>query len=246
MGAPGWKPRRRWIRTLLSALIRVAFALLSKLSIEGESNLPASGPLLLVANHFHFADPVAVIRAVPWPLEFIGGTRLPNAPTGVKWLTGLWGTHRVRRGGSSREALRGAEEVLKAGGVLGIFPEGGSWAAILRPARPGAAYLAARTGVPIIPIGLDGMTEIFRSLARFRRARVTIRFGRPIGPFARADRGRAGREEIDRIGETIMRAIAELIPAERRGVYSEDPAVREAAAEDAVYPWDRERGNPDE
>ena len=243
MGGRDWRPRHRWIRTILRAAIRVAFAFLTNLSIEGEENLPSFGPMLVVANHFHFADPVAVIRAIPWPLEFIGGTQLPNAPTGVKWLTTLWGTYRVRRGGSSREALRGAEAVLKAGGILGIFPEGGSWAAVLRPARPGAAYLAARTGVPVVPIGLDGLTEMFGSLTRLRRARVTIRFGRPIGPFEKAERGRAGREEVVRIGETIMRAIAELIPPEQRGIFSEDPVVREAAAEAAVYPWDQERGN---
>jgi len=243
MGGRGWRPRHRGIRTILRAAIRVAFAFLTKLSIEGEENLPSSGPMLVVANHFHFADPVAVIRAIPWPLEFVGGTQLPNAPTGVKWLTTLWGTYRVRRGGSSREALRGAEAVLRAGGILGIFPEGGSWAAVLRPARPGAAYLAARTGVPVVPMGIDGLTEMFGSLARFQRTRVTIRFGSPIGPFVKTGRGRAGREEVNRIGETIMRAIADLIPPDRRGVFSEDSSVREAAAEAAVYPWDRERGH---
>jgi len=214
---------------------------MTRLTIEGTENLPARGPMLIVANHFHFADPVAVIRAMPWPLDFIGGFRMPNAPTGVKWLTTLWGTFRVRRAGSSREALRAAEEVLNTGGVLGIFPEGGSWASVLRPARPGAAYLAARTGALVVPVGLDGVTDMFSSLARFRRARITIRIGAPLGPFRRTDRGRAGREEVDRIGETIMRAIAALIPAERRGVFSNDAAQRRAAEVDAVYPWDRGR-----
>jgi len=218
--------------------------MLTRLTIEGAKNIPEGGPLLVVANHFHFADPVAVIRAMPWPLEFIGGSRLPNAPTGVKWLTAVWGTVRVRRTGSSRGALRTAETVLLAGGILGIFPEGGSWAAVLRPARPGAAYLATRTGVPILPIGLDGLTEVFPSLRRLRRARVTIRIGPPIGPFDPAPRGRDGRGEIDRIGEIIMRRIAELIAAERRGVYSDDPQVRAAAQVSAAYPWTRERRTP--
>jgi len=242
MIARRWIPRHRYVRTVLRGLIRFAFALLARLQIIGEENVPEAGPLLVVANHFHFTDPVAVIRAMPWPLEFIGGFRMPNAPTGVKWLTTAWGTHRVRRDGSSRAALAAAEEVLKAGGVLGIFPEGGSWASVLRRPRPGAAYLAARTGSLVLPIGLDGLTELFTSLLRFRRARVTIRIGRPIGPFDPAERGRAGRGEIERIGETIMHRIAELIPQERRGVYSEDPKLRAAAAA-VVYPWERGRGN---
>jgi 1-acyl-sn-glycerol-3-phosphate acyltransferase len=243
MADGGWRPRHRSARAILRALIRFAFRLLARLSIEGVENVPETGPLLVVANHFHFTDPVAVIRAMPWPLEFIGGFRMPNAPTGVKWLTKLWGTHRVRREGSSRGALRAAERVLEAGGVLGIFPEGGSWATVLRPARPGAAYLATRTGCSILPIGIDGLTDLFPSLLRLRRAPVAIRIGEPFGPFDPVDAGRAGREEIDRIGETIMQRIAELIPAERRGVYSEDEGVRAAAADAAVYPWERGRGS---
>jgi 1-acyl-sn-glycerol-3-phosphate acyltransferase len=242
MAADRWTPRHRSIRTVLRAFIRLAFALLARLRIEGEENVPEAGPLLVVANHFHFTDPVAVIRAMPWPLEFIGGFRMPNAPTGVKWLTKAWGTHRVRRDGSSRAALGAAEEVLRAGGVLGIFPEGGSWASVLRAPRPGAAYLAARTGAVVLPVGLDGLTELFSGLARLRRARVTVRIGRPIGPFDPVERGRAGREDVERIGETIMRRIAELIPPERRGVYSENPTLRAAAAAE-VYPWERGRGN---
>jgi 1-acyl-sn-glycerol-3-phosphate acyltransferase len=227
---------------MLRGLIRLAFAVLARLEIAGRENLPSTGPLLVVANHFHFADPVAVIRALPWPLDFVGGLRLPNAPPSVRWLTSLWGTIRVHRGGNSRAALRAGEKVLAGGGILGIFPEGGSWAAVLRPARPGAAYLATRAGVLVVPVGLDGLTEIFTSLRRLRRARVTIRIGAPIGPFDPVEPGRAGRSELDRIGETIMRRIAALIPPGRRGVFSEDPNVRAAAAEAAVYPWDRARG----
>jgi len=239
MDSPHWQPTHRPVRAVLRGLIRVAFAVLARLTIEGAENVPDEGPLLIVANHFHFIDPVAIIRAIPWSLDFIGGSRLPNAPTGVKWLTTMWGTFRVRRAGSSREALRAAEAVLLAGGILGIFPEGGSWAAVLRPARPGAAYLAARTGTRILPIGLDGLTDVFPSLRRLRRARVTIRIGRPFGPFDEVPRGREGRGQIDRIGEAVMRRIAELIPAERRGVFSEDAGIRAAAQTAAVYPWDR-------
>jgi len=242
MGTGAWHPQHRFIRTVLRGLIRAAFALLARLHIEGVENIPAEGPLLVVANHFHFADPVAVIRAMPWPLEFIGGAQLPNAPNGVKWLTSLWGTMRVRRGGSSRGALRAAEATLASGGILGIFPEGGSWAEVLRPARPGAAYLAARTGCPILPIGLDGLTNLFASLRRFRRASVTIRIGEPFGPIDPAPRGREGRAAVDNVGELIMRRIAQLIPPERQGVFSDDVGIREAAQEAAVYPWERGRG----
>ena len=223
---------------MIRGLIRVLFALLVRVRIEGEENIPESGPLIVAANHFHFVDPLAVIRAMPWPLDFIGGFHMPFAPAIVRWLPRLWGLHRVRREGSSRGALRQAEETLLSGGILGIFPEGGSWATVLRPPRPGSAFLATRTQARVLPVGLDGLPEIFPCLKKLRRATVTIRIGKPIGPFAVPAKGRAGRAELDLVGETILRAIGELIPPEARGVYSDDPLLREAAEEVAQYPWE--------
>ena len=118
-----------------------------------------------------------------------------------------------------------------------MFPEGGSWATVLRPPRPGAAFLAARTGVPILPVGLSGLLDVFPALRRRRRAQVTLRIGEPFGPFQATDRGRARRHRLDEIGDEIMRHIAELIEPDRRGHYSDDPAVRTAALGTEIYPW---------
>jgi 1-acyl-sn-glycerol-3-phosphate acyltransferase len=233
-------PRRRVIRAVLRRLIDGAFFVLSDLKVEGRENLPTSGPRLLVANHFSFIDPVALIRATPWPLEFVGGTVLPNAPPVVRWIPNVWGRYEVVRGGNSRYALRAAEAVLKQGGALGIFPEAGSWATVLRPARPGTAFLAARTGSTLVPVGLDGLTEIFPSLRRGRRARATVRIGKPFGPFEVSGRGRERRRQLDELSHEIMRRISELIPPERRGFYSDDPAIREAAKGTEIYPWEDE------
>ena len=232
-----WKPHHSGMRRVLRGVIRVLFVLLARIRIEGAENIPDSGPLIVASNHFHFVDPLAVIRAMPWPLDFIGGFHMPFAPAIVRWLPRMWGLYRVRRSGSSRGALRQAEETLKAGGVLGIFPEGGSWATVLRPPRPGCAFLATRTQARVLPVGLHGLPEIFSSLKRFRRATITICIGKPIGPFASSTRGRAGRSELDNVGDTILRAIAELIPAEARGMYSDDPKLRQEAEAAAEYPW---------
>ena len=235
-GASGWQSRHRLVRRFLRGIIKILFVLLAKVRIEGQENIPESGPLIVAANHFHFVDPLAVILVMPWPLDFIGGFHMAFAPAFLRWLPRLWGLHRVRRSGSSRGALREAENTLQAGGILGIFPEGGSWAAVLRHPRPGSAFLATRTQAKILPVGLDGLPEIFRSLKRFKRAPVTIRIGEPIGPFGSSERGRAGRSELDGAGDEIMRAIADLIPARWHGVYSEDPQLRQQA-EAIQYPW---------
>jgi 1-acyl-sn-glycerol-3-phosphate acyltransferase len=230
-------PRRRLIRGLLRPLAYLALAVLTDFRVVGRENLPKEGPLLVVANHFSFVDPVAMVSVAPWPIDFVGGFQMPNAPPSVRWIPKLWGYYPVFRGSFSRYALRAAEMILAQGGVVGIFPEAGNWATVLRPARPGTAFLAARTGAPILPLGFDGLTDVFPSLRKGRRAQVTVRIGNSFGPFGVTGRGRERRGQLEAIGHEIMRRIAELIPAERRGHYSDDPAIRAAAQGTEVYPW---------
>jgi 1-acyl-sn-glycerol-3-phosphate acyltransferase len=233
-------PRRRVIRRALREMSRVLFGMLTRLEVQGAKNLPEGGPLLVAVNHFSFTDPAVVVRVTPWPLEVLGGFRQPNAPFWGGWILKLWGNLPVHRGTGARGALRSAEAVLAQGGVVGIAPEGGSWAAFLRPPRPGAAFLAVRSGARILPLGIDGAQDIFPGIRRTRRARVTVQIGKPLGPFRAEGRGQERRRHLDEIGHEIMRAIAELIPPERRGYYSDDPAIRAAARGTEGYPWHQE------
>ncbi len=229
--------RRIFVRPVLKFFIRIALTLLARFEVSGKENLPKNGPLIIVSNHFNFLDPVVLIDVLPYSTEFIGGTELPGAPALVRIFPRLYGTLRVHRGSVSREALTGGEKVLKSGGVLGIFPEAGSWAQVLRPARPGAALLAARSGAQIVPLGLEGVETIFPF--RFgHRARVKVHIGQPFGPFTEDIRGRDGRERLDEIGHSLMHRIKNLLPPNKHGYYSDDPAVRQAASGTEIYPWD--------
>jgi len=230
-------PRRRVLRSILRRLAFEALGTISNLEVVGRENIPASGPLLVVANHFSFLDPVAMVSIAPWPIEFVGGFQMPNAPQTVTWIPKVWGYFPVYRGTASRQALRDAEIVLSQKGVLGIFPEGGSWATVLRPARPGAAFLAARTHAQILPMGFDGLTNVFPRIRKYRRAKVTLRIGKPFGPLDISGQGRDRRHQIDEIGHRIMSSIAQLILPERRGFYSDDPTIRAAAEGTEIYPW---------
>jgi 1-acyl-sn-glycerol-3-phosphate acyltransferase len=229
--------RRRPVRFMLKQMSYPAFSLLTRLEINGAENIPEKGPLLMVGNHFSFIDPVVCVRFSPWPIEFVGGAVNPHAPLWTRIIPFLWGYHKLYRGTGSRNALRAAENILKRGGILSIFPEGGNWATVLRPPRPGAAYLAARTGATILPIGLDGFTEVFPSLFKGKRAKVTVNIGKLFGPFTASGSGRDHRAQLDEIGHEIMRHIAELIPPAKRGYYSDDPAIREAAKGTERYPY---------
>ena len=228
-------PRRRPIRAFLRTTASVIFAALTDLHIDGAENFPKKGPLLVVANHFNFTDPALMIRVTPWPLEMIGGHVMPNAPEEVWWIARAYGFIPVHRGTPRREALVAADSVLKAGGILGVFPEGVSDAQFLRPPRPGVAYIAARANCPILPMGFDGTPNLFPRLRKAKRARITVRVGKPFGPFSVEGKGTQRREQLDEVGNEIMRHIADLIPPERRGVYSPDPTIRSAALAAAVW-----------
>jgi 1-acyl-sn-glycerol-3-phosphate acyltransferase len=230
-------PRRLIIRGLLKKLAKAAISLFSDFHIEGAENLPSSGPLLVVANHFSFIDPVALLSSLPYSIEFVGGAEFPHAPKLVQFIPQIWGYYQVFRGTGSRYALRAAEEILNQNGVLVIMPEGGSWAEVLRPARPGAAYLASQTGAKVLPLGIYGLNSIF-PIRLGNRPPAILKIGKPVGPFTTTGRGRERRKQLDQIGLELMKAIAAQLPDHYRGFLADNPAVREAALGTEDYPWD--------
>ena len=121
-------PRRRLIRGLIKPILAVAFGTLSDLQIEGTENLPTSGPLLVAANHFSFVDPPLVIRALPWPLDFVGGFQMPNAPaSAIGFAQGVGILSRVswalftdgHGGGAGRDGSKRRAGYLPRGRKLG-------------------------------------------------------------------------------------------------------------------------------
>jgi 1-acyl-sn-glycerol-3-phosphate acyltransferase len=236
-------PRRRIARRVLQWTTHKLLGILSNLRVLNRHRFPQRGPLLVIANHFSFIDPVAVLSVVPWPIEFVGGFTVPNAPASVGWLRKLWGYYPVYRGTGSQIAFRAAQAIFDQQGVMGIFPEGSSAYDVLREPRLGAAFMAARSNAQVLPIGLDGLTEVFPSLKHGKRASVTINVGEPFGPFSTTGRGRARRQQLEEIGHVMMKKIAELIPPERRGYYSSDPALVAAAKALETYPWDENPEN---
>ncbi len=229
-------PRRHAVRLILKAGIAAALAVLADVAVEGLENFPEEGPVLVVANHFNFLDPVLLIRYLPRQTEFIGGITNPYAPGIVTFFPKLYGFFPVRRGAFNRDHLLLAQSVLEQGGVLSGFPEAGSWAQTLRRARPGIPMVASRSRAVIQPVGLSGVHHVFPSLKKRKRARVLVKFGKPFGPFFVSERGETDRQQLDRMGDEMMNRIAALLPDELRGCYSSDPAVR-CNAEMLQYPW---------
>ena len=212
-------PRRKARRFVLQILSRIALPILVDLELQGTENLPRSGPLLVVSNHFSFVDPVFLVRALPWPIEFLGDFAMPNVPLLATLIPRLWGYYPVNQHPASRIGLKAAAAVLAQNGVLAIAPEGRLGEPELRTPQPGAAYLAARTGARLLPLGLVGTPAVMPALRNRRRAKVIVRIGQPIGPFHAPGHGRRRREALDKISTHMMREIAALLPEASRGPY---------------------------
>lgn len=230
-------PRNLFQRSILKGLISLALHTFSDFEVIGAENIPDKGPLIITGNHFSFSDSIAMLHICPPSIEMFSGANPAFTPWWGKLLPRLWGVLYVYRGTGSRQAIRDAEYVLNQNGFFGIFPEGGAWAEMIRPARPGAAYLASRTGARILPVGFTGFNDVLP--LRFKnQSKVTIRVGKPYGPVSVTGRGQERREQLDELGDRIMKEIAELLPDHLRGKFSSDPIVQERAKEVAAYPWE--------
>ena len=219
-------PRRRLIRWTLKTGIGVASSLLTRWEVKGRENLPTQGPLLVVGNHFHFLDTVAPIHSTRWPLEFIGDLVMPNAPKLMRLFPNAWQTLKIKQGAPNLEALQAAEAILAQKGVLVIYPEGHVHTGPLRAALPGAAYMALRTGAPILPMGTvsDNQWQLFKTIIeKKRRLGVLTQIGTVFGPLNADNPKRPTREEIKAAGHLIMTKIAALLPKDYRGEF--DPEI---------------------
>jgi 1-acyl-sn-glycerol-3-phosphate acyltransferase len=210
-----------WVNHFGKVLMRVMVFPFATWKVEGRENLPASGPLLIVCNHLHLADPPMVAASLPLKCMLMAKEELWHDRWSRFWVENF-GAFPVKRGGIDREAIRLAEDWLKRGMCVVMFPEGKrSYNAQMQPAQPGAVLIASRVGVPILPIAITG-TEKFKRLrwCFFHHPQVKISIGRPFSPPS--PNGRLSREQRRQLIDDIMRKIAALLPAEYRGVYGGD------------------------
>jgi len=202
---------------IIRALIRILMLLLSRARVHGRDLVPSSGAAIVVSNHLSMVDPPVLVGAFPRPLVLM--SKAENDRGLLKFFMRLVGAFTVRRGKVDREALRNAERTLAAGRLLCIFPEGTRGGGTLIEGHGGAAMLAVRTGVPIIPVAITGTPQVFmRRFPWFGYPRVTVTIGEPF--FLRSTSATTRRDEREHMTDEIMARIAALLPQEMRGRYS--------------------------
>lgn len=212
-------PRHQQIAyAVVRSLLRLAVLLLTRASVRGREHLPRAGAGIVVSNHIAAVDPGVLIALLPRPLALM--SKVENARGLLKLFIPLMGAFTVRRGAADRRALRVAEQVLEHGQLLCMFPEGTrSASGVLGPAHGGAALLALKRMVPIIPVAITGTPRIFmRHFPWLGRPRVTVTVGTPF--VVRSPGDPAQRGERERVTGQIMASIAALLPPELRGAHA--------------------------
>jgi 1-acyl-sn-glycerol-3-phosphate acyltransferase len=194
----------------------------ARLHVEGLDNLPKDGGFIGAVNHLSSFDPLPVLSTFPVrPVTIFAAIEHRNdfiAGWALDRLGAIW----IDRNEPGRDALRIAINELKQGTVMGIAPEGTrSKTGALQAGKTGAAYLATRANVPIVPAVVWGTEKIKRNIRRLQRTDVYLRFGELIHLPA----GRADAQKLDEYTDLIMRRMAAMLPPEYRGVYAD--AVKE-------------------
>lgn len=186
--------------------------LLYPMRVAGREHLPQRGPYILAANHIDWKDPPAIEIRLGIAIRFMAKVEAFAIPVLGGILRAI-GCFPVRRGQADRRALETCLDVLRAGNVLGYFPEGTrSREHRLRRAHPGIGFLAVRSGVPVVPVAVTGTPE-----ARPFRSSIVVTIGEP---FRASQLEPPGPLSEQAVADAIMRSIAALLPPEKRGAYA--------------------------
>ena len=195
----------------LRAVFGPAFTLAFRLKTHGREHLPRQGAAILAANHASFLDPIIIGICARRPVRFLVADdfyRDPRLHLVLRWL----GAIPVGGDAGLIRSFRHIAEVIRRGSLLGIFPEGGiTRDGAMRPFRAGAAVLALRMGVPLVPIHVGGTFDALPRDAKWPRfVPVTVRIGSPIPVAARRS---PSSEDITALSECLRSAVAALAGA---------------------------------
>ena len=222
------------ISQIFRLIVRIILPFVGPLRVTEQGYIPEAGPYIVAVNHMSKADPPLLLIAMPGStLRFFAGENwerhLIIGPL-MRWAGAIY----INRGEVDRRALREALHSLAEGSVFGLAPEGTrSRIGKLIPARDGAAYLATRANVPILPIGIVNTDQIDRNLRRLRRTPMEVRIGKSFR-LPKLER-RPMRTELAAYTHFIMIHIAALLPERNWGYYDDSPAL--IALIDGEDPW---------
>ncbi len=202
---------QRWYRLFrvpVVGLLKLGF----RIEVIGADNVPETGPFILTPGaHQSIADTPAVAAVTTRMLRFLGAEKFFAVPVFGRWLT-MVGGFPVERDATDRQALRVAEAILESGQPLVVFPEATRASGPeVQPIKPGAAFLACRTGSPIVPVGLGGGARALPKGSYVPRpTKLVLVVGQPIVPPVAPDGGRVPRREVSALTDRLQTELQAL------------------------------------
>ncbi|RPI32557.1 MAG: 1-acyl-sn-glycerol-3-phosphate acyltransferase [Chloroflexota bacterium] len=209
-------------------LVRLFLRLVARFELQGKENVPASGAFIVASNHIGRLDAALVYVVLDRSdVTMMVAEKYRKNPLFrflVKHLNAIW----VDRFNADFSAMRASLSRLRDGGVLVMAPEGTrSKSGTLICGRPGVSYLAARSGVPVLPVAIMGSEDsiVSKQLKRFRRPHIIARAGPTfvLPPL----KGKEKEEALEGYTDEIMCRIAALLPPAYHGVYAGHPRLKE-------------------
>lgn len=199
-GMLAWRAARGLIRILLFRIYRIR--------ATGQERLRANGPLLYAPVHRSHLDGPLVGGLTQRRVRYLGKEELFR-PKPLGWFMRSIGTFPVRRGEADLDAMRAALGLLQGGAAMLVFPEGTRQPSDdIGPVFDGTAWLAAKSGAPVLPLGIAGTREAMPSGAKFpKRTQVAIVVGEPLAPPTGPDGGRARRPDMTAWTATLRDAL---------------------------------------
>jgi 1-acyl-sn-glycerol-3-phosphate acyltransferase len=188
----------------LRALCHGVNRLYWRVTVEGADAVPATGPVILAPVHRSNIDFLVVSEVTRRKLFYMAKDSLWRSPRFGSFLESI-GAFPVHREGADRLALDRAQDVLERGEALFLFPEGTRRSGpVVEDLHEGAAFLAARTGAPIVPIGIGGSAEAMPKGSKMvRPVKIHLVVGRPLPAPERSAKGRVPRHQVHALTEEL-------------------------------------------
>jgi 1-acyl-sn-glycerol-3-phosphate acyltransferase len=214
------------IRKLLYLFLNLFLRIFTRVETKGENNVPEKGAAIFAINHIGRLDMVlAFISIKRWDATGWAAEKYQTWPLFgwlIKNLQGVW----VNRQNPGVAAIKEAKKYLNAGWLFGVAPEGTrSETRTLQEGKPGGAYLASVTGVPVIPVGVTFPIDTFYQAIKLKKPKMTIAFGEPFY-IPKLDKKKK-QVQLDKHTDEIMCQIAKLLPVEYQGIYANHPRLLE-------------------
>jgi 1-acyl-sn-glycerol-3-phosphate acyltransferase len=198
---------RRYLRSVLTVIGKLVLRLLTRTRVYGVQRIPERGPFIIAGNHRAVMEILLMVAVTRPQVDIVGAGDFPLDPS-FRFLARAYGYIPYRRGSVDGQALRRAQRVLEAGGVVGIFPEGGIWTDGPKDTQRGVAWLAARSGAAVVPMGFAGIDDGVARTFALQFPRFEIHVGTPLT----LETEQVTRSTLDEFSASVMAQVESLLP----------------------------------